>query len=419
MHIWYIHPYAGGPGLGTHYRPYQLARAWRRQGHTATIFVAGFHHLLEAKDALEPHFQIDGVRYVTIPARRYLGNGLGRILNMWDFASGLSSARRKYERNEPRPDAIVVSSPHPFPIFAAHALARRYRAKLIFEIRDIWPLSLTEILGVSPLHPFVQMCAYAERFALRKADLVASVLPRADRYLTDRGYGNKPFLWVPNGMDAHKSDVQPGLGASSRIALEKLAQWRQEGCATIVHAGSLGKPNAVDLLLEALLVGQSRGEAGKCRMLFIGKGEQMSVLQQFAQEKKLDGVYFTGHVAKEDVPQLLDACDVAYAGVRSFDRLYRYGVSLNKFADYFGAALPVLLPIAPCGDPVSESGGGIARRMETPEMVWDALHELIQLSPQEKQVRGALGKSYMEREYDYDGVAGRYIAAIDGLPDRL
>lgn len=416
MHIWYIHHYAGGPGHGTHYRPYHLARAWQAQGHTAKIFMAGFHHLLETKQDLAPSFEIDGAKYVTIPARRYVGNGVSRILNMWDFSSGLRAAGLRLGESEARPDAVVVSSPHPFSIFVAHSLARKYRAKLVFEIRDIWPLSLTEILGVSPSHPFVRLCGYAERFALNNADMIASVLPRADRYLADRGYGDKPFVWVPNGVDRRAITASEPLGEASRIALEQLGQWRREGRVTIVHAGSLGKPNAVDLLLEALLVGQARGEADRCGVLLVGKGDQMSALQQFVHEKGLKSVHFSGQVAKGDVARLLEACDVAYAGVRPFDRLYQYGVSLNKFADYFSASLPTILPIAPCGDPVSESGGGVARRMETPEEVWGGLYELIQLPAEERRMRGGLGRAYMAREYDYEAIGRRYVDAIARLP---
>ncbi len=416
MHIWYIHHYAGGPGLGSHYRPYHLARAWQAQGHTATIFFARFHHLLEEQALPAGDFELDGAQYVPIPARPYLGNGLGRILNMWDFSTGLFAAGRKYGKGAPRPDAIIISSPHPFAIFAGHALARRHRARLIFEIRDIWPLSLTEILGVSRWHPFVLLCAFAEDFALRRAGLIASVLPRADRYLADRGNADKPFLWVPNGISARGGADQAPHGEASRLALQKLVQWRREGCVTIAHAGSLGKPNAVDLLLKALLVGRSRGAADKCRVLLIGKGEQMPALQQLVREQKLDGVHFVGHISKTDVAPLIDASDIAYAGVRSFDPLYRYGVSLNKFADYFGAALPIVLPIAPCGDPVSESGGGIARGMETPEEVWIALEELVSLTPEERRALGARGNAYMAREYDYDTIARNYVAAIGRQP---
>lgn len=401
--------------MGIHYRPYHLAQAWQQQGHSATVFLAGFHHLLENREALPPTFEIDGASYVTIPARTYAGNGVSRILNMWDFSFRLRQVGRKYGSNAPRPDAIIVSSPHPFSIFAGHALAKRYSAKLIFEIRDIWPLSLIEILGLSPLHPLVLMSARAERFALNQADLVASVLPRADHYLAERGYAGKPFLWVPNGMDSRTSESPRELGNATSQALEKLAQWREDGCTTIVHAGSLGSPNGVDLILKAFLVGTTRNELGKCRLIIVGKGEQSQTLREFVRDHSMEGVHFAGHVAKVDIPVILNSCDIAYAGVRSFDRLYRFGVSLNKFADYFSAELPILLPIAPCGDPVSESGGGIARGMENPEAIWSALHELVSISPEKRRALGAKGKAYMAREYEYGSIASRYVEAMAAI----
>lgn len=415
MHIWYIHHYAGGPGLGTHYRPYHLARAWQAQGHTATIFMAGFHHLLETKQDLAPNFEIDGAKYVAIPARRYAGNGVGRILNMWDFATGLRAAGLRQGESVARPDAIVVSSPHPFAIFAAHALARKYQAKLVFEIRDIWPLSLTEILGVSRWHPFVQMCAFAERFALRRAHLIASVLPRADRYLADRGYGDKPFVWVPNGIAANKSPAAAPASESGRAARAKMMEWKIQGKAIIVYAGSIGAPNGIDLLIKAIHHGEATGGAGGCAVLVIGRGEQLEAIRTFVAEKKLSNINLAGWVPKNDAVALLGEADIAYAGLRNIENLFGYGISPNKIADYFSASLPIVLPIAPCGDPVSESGGGIGRRMETPEEIWEALEELVLLTPAERRALGARGSAYMAREYDYDSIARNYIAAIERL----
>lgn len=413
MHIWYIHHYAGGPGLGTHYRPYYLARAWQAQGHTATIFVAGYHHLLETKQDLEPTFEIDGARYVTIPARCYTGNGLGRILNMWDFATGLRAAGLRQGESEARPDAIVVSSPHPFAIFAAHALARKYKARLVFEIRDIWPLSLTEILGVSRWHPFVLLCAFAERFALRKAHLIASVLPRADRYLADRGYGHKPFVWVPNGIAASKPRSGALASESGQAARAKVMEWKAQGKVVIIYAGSIGAPNGIDLLIKAIHHGEATGGAGGCAVLMIGRGEQLEEIQAFIAEKNLSEIYFAGWVPKDDAVALIDEADIGYAGLKNIENLFGYGISPNKIADYFNASLPIVLPIAPCGDPVSESGGGVARRMETPEAVWNGLDELARLTPAERQALGARGHAYMAHTYNYDGIARNYVSAIE------
>jgi len=416
LHIWYIHSSAGGPGLGIYHRPYHLARAWEQQGHTSTIYTASFHHLLEAQVVPAPELQIEGVRYVTIPSRNYTGNGLGRILNMWDFSSRLYGAGQKYGKNEIKPDALIVSSPHPFSIFAGRALSRRYSAKLIFEFRDIWPLSLTEILGISSFHPFVQMCAYTERFALAEADLIASALPRADHYLSERGFGHKPFVWVPNGLEiasTHSSSIESDAG---RAAAAKVAQWKAQGKVIIIYTGSIGTPNGIDLLLEALRYGKTIGESDRCATLIVGKGEKLEELHQFSAREQLPNVHFSGRIPKSDAIALLKGADIGYAGLKNIEALFGYGISPNKIADYFSASLPVLLPIAPCGDPVSESGGGIARGAGTPDVVWGALQELVRLSPQERRALGARGKAYMIQEYDYNNIAGRYIDAINQLP---
>lgn len=413
LHIWYVHHYGGGPGLGLYDRPYQLARAWQRQGHSATIFIARFHHLLEKDVAPAPSFDLDGVRYVSLPARQYAQNGLSRMANIWDFSHNLYAAGLKWGRSLPRPDAIIASSPHPFSIFPAHSLARRFGAKLVFEFRDIWPLSIIEILGTSRLHPFVQMCAAAERFALARSDLVASVLPCAYRYLVDRGYGAKPFVWVPNGIAQHgEAHDDSFVSEAAIIAAEKTQRWHSDGVLTVIYTGSIGRPNAVDLLVQAAAHAASVDDDARCALLIVGKGDQLERLRAFVQERGLTNVHFAGFVPKADAIRLLNHVDIAYAGLRNIESLFKYGVSPNKIADYFNAALPILLPIAPCGDPVSQSGGGIAIQAETPEAVWDALRELVVMPPQDRHALGEKGRAYMAREYDYDRIAGRYVEAI-------
>lgn len=416
MHIWYVHHYGGGPGLGSYDRPYQLARAWQRQGHSATVFIARYHHLLEKDIVPEPEFEIDGVRYVSLPARPYAQNGLSRMANIWDFSRNLYSAGQRWGQGAPRPDAVIASSPHPFAVFPAHRLARRHGARLVFEIRDIWPLSITEILGTSRLHPFVQMCAAAERFALGRSDLVASVLPRADRYLADRGYGGKPFVWVPNGIGQHSpNNADAFISQEASMAAEKTRQWRSDGLPVIIYTGSIGRPNAIDLLVRGVEYGMSGDGRDRCAVLVVGKGEQLEELREFARDRGLAAIHFTGVVPKADAVRLLGVADIGYAGLRNIESLFQYGISPNKIADYLGASLPVLLPLAPCGDPVSESGGGIARKAETPEAAWEALRELIRLSPEQRRAMGMKGFQYISQEYDYDRIARRYVEALAAL----
>lgn len=411
MHIWYIEHYSGGPGIGVRYRPYNLARAWRNQGHSATIFVASYHHLLEKRPLPEPEWELDGIRYVAVPARPYAENGLSRVLNMWDFTKNLYAAGKRYGRNLQKPDAVIASSPQPFVVFPGHSLAKRHAASFVYEIRDIWPLSITEIQGTSKLHPFIQLCALAERFALKKSGLVASVLPRGDKYLADRGYGSKQYVWVPNGISLANT-ASHLVSDQARLAAVKFAEWRSQGRVCIIYTGAIGQPNAIDLLLRAVEHGRNRGEEAKCGVVVVGEGEQLEFLRSFAKDKKLSNVYLSGAVPKSDAIALLKQADIGYAGLRNIDSLFGYGISPNKIADYFGASLPVFLPLEPCGDPVSESGGGIARRSETPDAVWDGLSQLMQMPAHEREALGIQGKAYMAREYNYDTIARRYVDAI-------
>ncbi len=413
MHVWYINHYAGGPGIAPGYRAYHLAKAWQAEGHCVTIIAGAFHHLLEKPEQLPPEVVVNGVRYICLPVSRYHANGIARLRSMADFcAQLLRMPKRMEDLTIPKPDAIIVSSPHPFPIYPGYRLARRFAAKLVFEIRDLWPLSLTEILGTSRWHPFVKLCARTERYAYRYADIIASLLPRADHYISAIGMRPRRFLWVPNGAATHAAmNVEP-LTATGRRALRHIHQQKAEGHTIVIHAGAMGPPNGLELLVEAGVRAKAAGCSDKLSFVLVGGGLCKEALQRSTREHGLQTFAFFDWVPKADVTALVRAADIGYAGVNSINGLYQYGVALNKIIDYLQAGCPVLLPLAPCGDAVSTSGAGIARRMETPDDVWKALRELADMTPQERKRLGALGRTYIEREYNYATIAKNYVDAM-------
>ena len=70
-----------------------------------------------------------------------------------------------------KPDTIIVSPMAPFPMFPAWILSKIYKAKLIYEVKDIWPLSLIELGGFSKAHPFIRFMSWFEKFAINKSDI--------------------------------------------------------------------------------------------------------------------------------------------------------------------------------------------------------------------------------------------------------
>lgn len=388
MNIWYFSHYAGGPGVGVAMRAYCLAKQWAAIGVSTTIFVARNHHLSFSDRPLPDEFTADSVKYVSLPARPYRGNGLARIVNMADFCRSMWNLK-----HDDRPDAIITSSPHVFSIFPARRLAKRHRAKLVFEVRDLWPLSLTEIAGANRLHPFVLMAAAAERFAYAKSDVVASLLGNAEPHMAKKGLAPGKFIHVPNGIDFDEPHpVEPtsevGLAASKQID-----SWHERGMKIVIHPGSQGTPNNLSLLLDAarLLKNKPFG------FLLVGSGIETERLK--AMSADLPNVSFFPRVPKSEALWLTQRSDIGYAGGRNLP-IYRFGTSFNKVADFLRFGMP-FVELVPTG------AGFLADDSRT------AIASEIRRAAKDDLPTGYAG---VRDKLDYKTIARDYITSITTLP---
>ncbi len=413
MNIWYIHPYAGGPGVGRFYRPWHLGRAWAELGHTTTVFTADYHHLLDRDDIQPPDRDVAGVRYAALPAGRYKGNGLDRILNMWRFCRSLREAGGRVSRDLPKPDAIIVSSPHPFTIYPARALAKRFGARLVFEVRDLWPLSITEINGTSKWHPFVWLTGIAERYAYRNAEIVASLLPGVENYIKERGLAYRGFIWVPNGVETglRSTPETPKSVEGQRLAAI-IEGWKREARKVIIHPGAMGPPNGLDRLIEAAALLNARGIGNSFSVLLLGGGVSRPQLEALAAAKALPNLAFGGPVPKAEAQYLIGKSDLGYTGGLNHARVYRYGMSFNKIMDFASAGLPMIMPFDAYENPVTRFNLGGCAHDATPSSIAEAIERALIGSRSGIDARDLA--SFMS-EYDYRQIAQNYIAALSGI----
>lgn len=403
MNIWYFNHYAGGPGFGKYLRSFHLAKHWAKMGHRCTVFVARYHHLLS--EPLPPRIDADGVTYISLPARRYDGNGFGRFLNILDFCFSMP-ATVKQVAEFGVPDAIIHSSAPPMGIFPAWHLARRFRAKLVFEVRDLWPLSLTEIAGTSHLHPLALASAASERFAYRHSHLCASLLGNAETYMRSRGLRGD-FVHVPNGYEV--SPAQEPTTVPGREAMSLIEKWQSEGRTVIIHPGAQGVPNALDVLVKACQR-IAPDERQKFSVLLLGSGSQTERLKAMASD--LPNLAFFPNVPKHEAVYLTGCCDVGYAGAKDHREVYKHGISFNKITDFLGAGLPTIVPFYTRSDPVSESGCGIVTDSDDPAVVAKAIRLLCSMTPADRRDMGRKGKEFAETRLAYAAVAERYLNAI-------
>jgi glycosyltransferase involved in cell wall biosynthesis len=405
VNILLVNHYAGSPVLGMEFRPYYLAREWVRAGHRVQIVAADFSHVR----TLQPppgDSVVDGIRYRFYATPAYQGNGLGRVMNIAAFLRRLWADTPRLLA-QTQPDVVIASSTYPMDLWVARRLARRAGAKLVYEVHDLWPLSPIELSGMSRRHPFIMLCQAAEDAGYRDADVVVSMLPKVHGHMASRGLDLKKLHIVPNGiaLDEWTGAPEP-LRADAAQALA--AARASHGAGTVVgYAGSMGEPNALDVLLDAAAL--LRDEA--VRFVLVGSGHEQARLAARVQAEGLTNVTMLPPIPKAQVRSFLAQVDIAYIGWQRVS-LYRFGIAPNKLMDYMMAARPVLHSVEAGNDPVAEAGCGLTVPPQDPAAVAAGLRRLAALPAAERAAMGERGRAFVQAHHTYPVLARRFIEAV-------
>ncbi len=396
--IWIINHYAGSRLHGMEYRHYYLAQQFQRMGLRPVIICAAFHHLLtklpEGRTA-----DVDGVPYTWIRTCRYEKNDIRRVLNMVEFSARLAL---RGLRDLPRPDVVIASSPHPFAAVNGYRLARKYDAKFIFEVRDLWPLTIVEVGGHSPRHPLVRTMAWAERLGYEHCDHTVSLLGGAKDYMVAHGLDARKFVYVPNGIDGQvpQTNVEP-LPAEHSQVIQNL---KHQGKLIVLYSGSHGVVNALD---NVVVAARLFSDESRVHFLLVGQGPEKESLQKRAQQAGLPNITFLPPVARSQMAALTQAADLGYLGLQKKD-LFRYGVSPNKLFEYMAAGLPILFAIDTIHDEVAEAQCGFPIPAEDPQALADALRRISQMPRDHLREMGGRGCQYVQRTHTYEVLAQQY-----------
>lgn len=409
MNILYLNHYAGSPALGMEFRPYYLAREWVRAGHEV-LMVAADHSHVRARQPQAGRERIDGIDYLWLPTPAYQGNGLGRVKNIASFLRQVWARTPELVARE-RPDVVIASSTYPMDIWVARRIARLAGAVLVFEVHDLWPLSPIELSGMSPRHPFAQLCRWAEGNAYRDADVVISMLPKVHQYMASRGLDLAKLTVVPNGISPDDwPDLSEAAAAEAPLrddVAALLAVARARGHRVLGYAGSMGRPNALDTLLDAA----DRLRQEPVSIVLVGDGHERERLVARLRDEHLDDrVHWLPPIPKGQIPAFLSRLDAAYIGWQRVP-IYRFGIAPNKLMDYMMAGCAVLHAVDAGNDPVAESGCGLTVAPDAPEAVAAGIIHLLGLPAEQRRAMGARGRAFVRAEHSYPVLAERFLAA--------
>jgi len=404
--IWYCHPYAGSPNEGMSYRPYYLAKYWKKAGHKAYVISSSFHHLLHEpksqKETISTQ-EIEGVDYIRLKTTKYQKNSLHRILNMLSYAWQIRKNQKKLLQITGKPDVIIVSSSHPFHYVSLYPLAKKLHIPLIFEVRDLWPSSLIELLNLKKWHPLVVILSLIEKHAYRHADGVVSLLAEAKLYMVSKGLKPEKFAYIPNGTDCEIAETKK----LPKVLEKTIQKLKKENQFLVGYAGALGVPNAMEHFIKAMAIVQKTNP--NIHALIVGQGHEKKELLDYCQKHNIHNVSFFDPIPKTQVHHFLKEMDLLYLGWQD-SPLYQHGVSPNKIFDYMLAGKPIL-----------ESGGAHLSFIEQaqcgqkcPSAAPDAIaKKLIALSQLSHTTLCSLGKkayAYVVQNYHYLNLSEQYMA---------
>lgn len=391
--IWIINQYAGSSKHGMTFRSFYLAKEFVKK-HKVEIISASYSHVMNNPPKVIDKFTkevVDGVSFNWVKVPLYKkSKSIGRILSMFIFLKQLFLIDTKKLH---RPDIIIVSSISPFPIWKAYLWAKRYNSKLIFEVRDIWPLSVIEIGGFSKYNPFVILLQLTENFAYKYSDYVVSVLPLAYNHMKNHGLKKEKFIYIPNGIEIK----EPFVSSKNYSKTFKVG-----------YSGTIGIANALNYFIEAA----EKTKALDIEFHLLGEGPEKSKLQNEVKSKGLSNVYFHKAVPKDKVQAFLSKMDILYIGWH-LSSLYRFGISANKLFDYMMSSKPIIHSVLAGNDPVKEANAGISVVPENALLIANAITTMYNMSEDERSVLGQNGRRYVEQHHSYQLLAQKYESLFD------
>ncbi|WP_227429820.1 glycosyltransferase family 4 protein [Psychrobacter sp. I-STPA6b] len=391
-----MNQYASTPDTGFGGRHFYLAEELAKLGYKVYLISASFTHLLRNPIEIDKEFLIDssyGFNMVWVRTSTYQhAHSKKRILNWFYFCWKLTQLTKVISQ---KPDTILYSSPTLVGYLGAEYLATKLKCKLVFEVRDIWPLTLRHLGGYSKYHPFILFLQWIESRAYKKADIVVSNLKYAVEHMQQHGLNVRKFYWISNGFSLQEVTNKQPLDKETITQLPK-------DKFIVGYTGTLGLANAMDFFIKAAKKLQSYNNIA---FVVVGDGKKKESLINYCKQNKVNNVYFIDTIPKNQIQSMLSEFDVCYLGVKK-DPLYGFGVSLNKLFDYLYSAKPIIYAIdSGKYRPISEVNAGYEVEPENPIAITEAIIKLYHLSSMEREQLGRNGKKLALEYYEYSQLA--------------
>lgn len=400
--IWVINQYASTPETGMGGRHFYLAQELQKKECDVKVFAASYSHILSKphnKKSLVYKEVFDGVNYISLKVFRYLGaHSKLRAINwivfsLWILLFPLIEKKR--------PSVIIYSSPSIFGALSSYVIAKMQGAKFIFEVRDIWPLTLIKLGGYSPNSFVIRIMSKIETFAYKNAHNVISNLPSSIDHMEEMGMDPSKFAWIPNGVSLEEVRAPESLD-DDIVALIPKDKF------IVGYLGTIGKANALEYLMHAATLLK---EHKSIHFVLVGNGLSLQILKEMVGESLLTNVTFIDPIPKRQVQSMLANFDLCYIGWLN-EPLYRFGISPNKLPEYMFSSRPVLHSFSGKGDLIQMANAGVTVGAEDEVKIVEGIMSIFDMPLEERNALGNNGRNFVIKHLTYKSISSKLLKVL-------
>jgi len=327
-------------------------------------------------------------------------NILVRILNYASFV--LSSAIIGWLKVG-KQDLIICESPPLFLGLTALFLKWKKRARLIFNVSDLWPESV-EKLEIIRNKSLLRLAYKLEKYIYHKAILVSGQTKGIISNIETR-FPEVNTFWLPNGIDFGQFDAN-AAGNDFRVKYQL-----SNDIFILLYAGILGHAQGLETVLEAAeLLKANRN----IKFILVGDGPERSQLIKLAKDWKLENIIFIPNQPRSEMPTIISACDAFIVPLKKLELFL--GAIPSKLFEPLVMGKPIILGVD--GEArelfIDQGNCGLFYEPENSTALVQCVDKFYNNKPLVREL-GENGKRYIRESFDREKIATSFYCKISIL----
>ncbi len=320
-----------------------------------------------------------------------------RLLNYFSFVWTSYWRGRKLDSF----DYLMVESPPLFLGYSAMRLSRKLKAKMIFNVSDLWPES-AEKLGLVTNKQLLGMAYRLEKKCYRRAHLITGQTMGIVEDISRR-FPEKRVVWLPNGVD---------LSFYNPAEIQSIGYREKHGFTNdqmlFFYGGVVGYAQGLDVILHAAKQVENNP---KIQFIIQGAGPEKDRLLELKKSLGVENVHFLPPVPKSEMPGVLKDVNAAVIPLRKLD-LFE-GAIPSKIFETLAMEVPILLAVD--GEArrhfVDKANAALFIEPENVEQLVEKVNFLFN-NPEEALKMGKNGRQYAFTVFNRDKIATEFLKEL-------